>query len=134
VRLPDLRAYQIHKVIDDIDLEGVVVPGLRGTFHRRPRDGRVETVGLYAYRGAELFMAWGLVGEAHCRYTAYRSDDGWTSPELGCPAIRIIRANGHVRGVDVGGHILTGHRGPGRLAAAGLGECEEPTRARVPVS
>lgn len=97
--LPELSRYALHKVIDDIDLEGVVVPGLRATFHRRAVDDRIETVGLYAYGGVELFMAWGYVGEPHCRYTAYRLDAGWSPPHPGCPSVRVLRTAGRVTGI-----------------------------------
>jgi hypothetical protein len=36
-------------------------------------------------------MAWGLVGEEHCRFTAYhREDRGWTGPRPGCPDLRLV--------------------------------------------
>lgn len=94
MELPDLASYTPHKVIDDIDLEGVVIPGLRADFLRRPLSGRVATVGVYRLRGIEIFMAWGYVGEPHCRWTAYRRDDGvgggWTAPHQGCPRLRRV--------------------------------------------
>ncbi|GHJ45007.1 hypothetical protein Cs7R123_23490 [Catellatospora sp. TT07R-123] len=86
--LPRVADYRPHRTVPDIDLEGHVVPGLTGEFFRRPDGDRVATVGLYRYRGAELFMAWGFVGEAHCRWTAYRGEDGWTAPHEGCPRVR----------------------------------------------
>lgn len=86
--LPDLSQFRLHKVIDDIDLDGVVIPGLRGSFHRRGK----ETAGLYTYEGREIFCAWGYVGEEHCRFTAYRRRGGWTPPHAGCPELDTVLA------------------------------------------
>src|SRR5262245_60990028 len=36
-------------------------------------------------------MAWGFVGEEHCRYSAYRDPDGqWSAPTTGCPVVRVL--------------------------------------------
>ncbi|MGH3648266.1 MAG: hypothetical protein ACRDTM_13965 [Micromonosporaceae bacterium] len=87
-QFPDLRTFRLHKVIEDIDFDGASVPGLRGSFYRR----RDESVGVYSYAGRELFMAWGYVGEEHCRFTAVRRPDGsWARPHPGCPAVRVLR-------------------------------------------
>lgn len=76
-------------MIEDIDFEGEPVPGLRGSFYRR----RDESVGVYSYAGREVFMAWGYVGEEHCRFTAVRRPDGsWAMPRSGCPQVRVLRA------------------------------------------
>jgi hypothetical protein len=103
MELPDLSEYRLHKVIDDVDLDGVVVEGLRGTFHRS--DSR--TVGVYSYAGAELFMAWGYVGEPHCRYTALRRVDGsWEPPRPGCPPVSRTYDGGRVTALTLGEHVL----------------------------
>lgn len=78
--LPDIERFERHKVVDDIDIDGTVVPGLRGTFYRRPVNGRVESVGVYHYGEREVFRAWGYVGEPHCRFTAIRGPDGRGDP------------------------------------------------------
>src|SRR5262245_54603648 len=39
VEAPDLAQFRAYNVIDDIDLEGVVVPGLRGEFLQRDEGG-----------------------------------------------------------------------------------------------
>jgi hypothetical protein len=84
--LPDLSLFCPYKNIDDVDLDGVVVPGLSAGFHRRAAGGRVETVGVYRYAGVEVFMAWGYVGEAHCRFTAFHEGPaGWGAIRPGCP-------------------------------------------------
>ncbi|MEH1127571.1 hypothetical protein [Micromonospora sp. CPCC 206061] len=103
-------------MIDDVDLDGIVVPGLRGTFHRRaegapastaPEGGLISTVGLYSYAGIELFMAWGYVGEAHCRYTALRGPDGsWGPPLPGCPPVSKVCDGGLVTALTLGGYVL----------------------------
>lgn len=95
MELPDLASYTLSKTIDDIDLEGAPVPGLRADFLRRQTPAGLATVGVYRLHGAELFMAWGYVGEPHCRWTAYRRDDsstggGWSVPHDGCPRVRRI--------------------------------------------
>lgn len=105
--LPDLSEYRLHKVIDNVDLDGVVVPGLRGSFHRRATGSRVRTVGVYSYAGAELFMAWGYVGEVHCRFSALRRPDGtWGPPRPGCPPVRRVHDGGRVTALTLGEHVL----------------------------
>ncbi|MGH3713598.1 MAG: hypothetical protein ACRDT4_09100 [Micromonosporaceae bacterium] len=88
-------------MIEDIDFEGAPVPGLRGTFYRRQN----ESVGVYSFAGRELFMAWGYVGEDHCRFTAVRRTDGsWAAPRSGCPQVKVLRAGDDattVTGVEV---------------------------------
>jgi hypothetical protein len=107
MQLPDLSGYQLRRTIDDIDLAGVTVPGLRGSFFRRPCGVRVRSAGVYEYGGTTLFMAWGYVGEEHCRFTALCRDDGsWEPARPGCPEVSVRRAGGRVTGLAVGGHLL----------------------------
>jgi hypothetical protein len=87
--LPDISLYILNKVIQDVDLEGVPVPGLIGNFYRRPEAGRTGTAGVYLLAGQELFISWGYADEAHCAWTAYRSGGGWTIPHQGCPRVRL---------------------------------------------
>ena len=84
--------FEPHLTVDDADLDGVTVPGLRAEFLRRPDGTRVATVGRYSHAGRELFMAWGYVGEDHCRYYAVRGVDGdWEAAQAGCPRVRVLR-------------------------------------------
>ncbi|GAA1413452.1 hypothetical protein GCM10009662_57880 [Catellatospora coxensis] len=125
--LPRLAEYVPHRIVSDIDLEGHVVPGLTGEFFRRPEDGRTATVGLYRYLGAELFMAWGYVGEEHCRWTAYRRADGaWSVPHAGCPR---VRRSGEQLELDLDGErvALRATARPG--SGAGSGGCAVPPPA-----
>ena len=93
MRLPDLSRFTVHKALDDVDLDGVAMPGLSVTFHRRPTRSRVATVGVYRFAGLEVFMAWGYVGEAHCRFTSYADGrGGWGAPRRGCPSVDAVRA------------------------------------------
>lgn len=87
---PQLTEFTEHRIVPDIDLEGWIVPGLTGAFFRRPEGDRIASVGLYRYDGVELFMAWGYVGEEHCRWTAYQRDGDWTPPHSGCPRVRQV--------------------------------------------
>jgi hypothetical protein len=92
VKRPDISLFEPHLTVDDADLDGVTVPGLRAEFLRRPDGARVATVGRYSHAGRELFMAWGYVGEEHCRYYAVRGVDGdWERPQAGCPRVRVLR-------------------------------------------
>lgn len=124
--LPRLAEYTPHRIVPDIDLEGHVVPGLTGEFYRRPEDGRTATVGLYRYRGDELFMAWGYVGEEHCRWTAYRRSDGaWTAPHQGCPR---VRRDGDLIQLDLDGERVALHT-TARPGGTGSGGCAVPPPA-----
>lgn len=105
--LPDLSAFSPHRVVVDADLDGVIVPGLRADFHRRPGAAGIESVGVYRYAGREIFMAWGYVGEEHCRWTALRgADGGWGEPAPGCPPVRACWDGGRVTALTVGDHVL----------------------------
>jgi hypothetical protein len=88
-QIPDISDYRLHRTVYDIDLEGVVVPGLTGQFYEREEDGRTATAGRYTLAGEEIFIAWGYRDEAHCAWTAYRQRDGWTTPHRGCPRVRV---------------------------------------------
>lgn len=122
MRLPDLSGYDLHRIIDDIDLAGVVVPGLRGSFFRRVRGVRVETVGLYEYAGSALFMSWGYAGEEHCRYTSLRRPDGsWGPAQVGCPPVRVLREGGRITGLELGARVLPAERGGRRLGGGATG-------------
>jgi hypothetical protein len=85
--LPDLSVFRRHRTLDDVDLDGTVVPGLSASFWRRPAGDRTETVGVYRYAGVEVFMAWGYVGEPHCRHTAFKGPAGWGAIRPCCPDI-----------------------------------------------
>jgi hypothetical protein len=105
--LPDLSAFSPHRVVVDADLDGVVVPGLRAVFHRRPGVAGTESVGVYSYAGEEIFMAWGYVGEEHCRWTALRDAAGrWGAPAPGCPPVGTCWDGGRVTALTVGDHVL----------------------------
>ncbi|WP_033341238.1 hypothetical protein [Catenuloplanes japonicus] len=105
--LPDLSGFSPHRVVDDTDLDGVIVPGLRATFHRRPAGDTIESVGVYSFRGEEIFMAWGYVGEEHCRWTALRGPDGtWGAPAPGCPPVGTYWDGGRATALTVGDHVL----------------------------
>ncbi|WP_155373183.1 hypothetical protein [Catellatospora vulcania] len=124
--LPRLAEYTPHRIVSDIDLEGHVVPGLTGEFFRRPEDGRTATVGLYRYLGVELFMAWGYVGEEHCRWTAYRrADAGWGAAHPGCPR---VRHRGEHLELDLDGERVA-LRTAARPGSAGSGGCAVPPPA-----
>ncbi|MEV6525399.1 hypothetical protein AB0M43_25935 [Longispora sp. NPDC051575] len=101
--MPDISLYDVHKIIEDVDFEGTPVPGLRGAFYRRPAGDRTESVGVYSYADDELFMAWGYVGEEHCRAAAARRPDGaWDAVRTGCPDVRVLRTGDEVTGLAVG--------------------------------
>jgi hypothetical protein len=89
-QIPDISDYKLHRTVHDVDLEGIVVPGLTGQFFERDENGRVATVGCYTLKGEEIFMAWGYRDDAHCSWTAYRQRDGWTAPHRGCPRPRAV--------------------------------------------
>ena len=104
---PDLAQFSAYTVIDDIDLEGMVVPGLRGEFLRREDGDRTATVVRYSYAGREVFRAWGYVGEEHCRYFAVLGPDGvWERPQAGCPRVRVLADSTGVAGLAL--HSSTG--------------------------
>lgn len=73
-----------------VELEGLIMPGLTGEFFEREEGGRMATAGRYSLGGVELFLAWGYRDEAHCAWTAYRHDAGWTTPHRGCPRPRAV--------------------------------------------
>jgi hypothetical protein len=43
-------------------------------------------------------MAWGYVGEEHCRFSAVRGEQGWGQPRPGCPNVRVLRDGDRVSG------------------------------------
>jgi len=91
VEIPDLSEFVLHKVVENVDWDGVPVPQLRATFHRRREGDRIVSVGVYELAGHPIFIAWGYVGEEHCRYTVVRRPDGgWDRPRPGCPPVRVL--------------------------------------------
>jgi hypothetical protein len=87
-------------VIDDIDLDGVVVPGLRGEFLRREVGGRTAMLSRYSYTGREVFQAWGYRDEEHCRYFAVVGVDGRLErAQAGCPRVRVLSDGTEVAGL-----------------------------------
>ncbi len=92
-QIPDISRYKEHRLIEDVDLEGHVVPGLTGRFYERKAGRRIAPAGVYSYRDIELFISWGYRDEPHCAYTAYRTIRGdWTVPHEGCPRMRTMPA------------------------------------------
>lgn len=98
VRIPQLADFEPYRIVDDVDLHGVVVPGLRAEYLRRGT--RIATA--YRYRDRDLFVAWGYAQEEHCRYFVVLGADGcWEEPQAGCPRARAIKVNGRLLGVGV---------------------------------
>ncbi|MEV0644367.1 hypothetical protein AB0I28_03800 [Phytomonospora sp. NPDC050363] len=124
--LPDLAGFVLNKVVENIDFEGVAVPGLDGWFYRRQEGERVASAGIYKFSGDELFRAWGFVGESHCRASALLRDDGeWEGPHGDCPEIRV-----HRRGQDViGFSVRVGEAEPRYVRVEGVRD-GEPGPAR----
>jgi hypothetical protein len=107
-----------HGTRDEVVASGVVIPGLRAAFLRRPDGDRTETVGLYSYGSHQLFVAWGYVGEPHCRFNAVRRDGGgWHETRRGCPVLHPIREGDEVVGLTV---LAGGTRVPFRFAELDL--------------
>ena len=69
--LPDLSLFYPYKEIDEVDLDGVVIPGLSAGFHRRPAGGPEDRVRLrqaIASRRRELLhREWQGGGERDAR-------------------------------------------------------------------
>lgn len=100
--MPDLTGFALHRVIEDIDFEGVGVPGLDGWFYRAEADGRTRSVGVYTFGGDEIFRAWGYVGETHCRASSLRDENGhWCATHEDCPEVRVHRRGETVIGFSV---------------------------------
>ncbi|GLZ79009.1 hypothetical protein Afil01_38160 [Actinorhabdospora filicis] len=100
--MPDLTGFVLHRVIEDIDFEGIGVPGLDGWFYRLEEGGRLRSVGVYTFEGTEIFRAWGYVGEKHCRASALRDEEGrWCATHLDCPEVRVHRRDQTVIGFSV---------------------------------
>jgi hypothetical protein len=113
-----------------VAVDGTVIPGLRASFYRRANGERTETIGLYRSSGRDLFVAWGYVGEPHCRYNAVHRDpddpaqdadavevenlghDGaWYATRRGCPVLHPIQEDGEVVGVTIlAGRLLVPFR------------------------
>lgn len=100
--VPDLTGFSFHKMLYDVDFDGVVVPGLCGAFYRRREGDRVLSVGMYLADGWELFRAWGHVDEKRCAWHAVRADSGeFDGAHRGCPQVRVERRAGSVSVVTV---------------------------------
>lgn len=117
--LPQLTDFTFHKTLLDVDFEGVPIRGLDADFYRRPVAGRLLSVGVYRFAGAETHRAWGWVGEEHCSWHAYRSADGFDGPFRGCPDLRVLSARGQAFGFELGSgglrrrFLLGARRAPG---------------------
>jgi hypothetical protein len=102
--LPLLTEFTFHKTLRDVDFEGVPIRGLDADFYRRPVDGRLLSVGVYRFEGAETHRAWGWVGEEHCAWHAYRDVDSgrFEGPFQGCPGLRVLRSSAGPCGFELG--------------------------------
>jgi hypothetical protein len=100
MRVPHLADFQAYRIVDDVDLHGVAVTGLRAEFLRRGR----TLACVYSYVGRTLFKAWGYAEEEHCRYHAVLGADGmWEEPQPGCPRMRVLQAGGRFLGIALRG-------------------------------
>ncbi|HIW61418.1 MAG TPA: hypothetical protein H9881_03090 [Candidatus Stackebrandtia excrementipullorum] len=102
VAVPDLASFSLHKIVYDVDFDGVPVPGLVAAFYRRPDGDRVLSVGVYMADGVELFRAWGHTDEAHCAHHAITCPDGTLDgPHIGCPEVTASMEDGRAIGVAI---------------------------------
>jgi hypothetical protein len=100
VKAPNLAHFRPYMVIEDIDLDGVVVPGLRAEFQRREAGGRTAMVSRYSYSGRDVFQAWGYLEEEHCRYFAVYGVDGrLEAAQSGCPRVRVLTDGTRIAGL-----------------------------------
>ena len=100
MKAPNLAQFRPYAVIEDIDLDGVVVPGLRAEFLRREAGGRTAMVSRYSYSGRDVFQAWGYLDEEHCRYFAVYGVDGrLEAAQAGCPRVRVLTDGTAVAGL-----------------------------------
>jgi hypothetical protein len=91
VHLPDLSDYRLVRTVSDAPIDGLTVPGLRVLYFDRVRRAGTATAGVYSFRCAEIFVAWGYARETHCRYHAFRDRRGeWEPPLPGCPKVWLI--------------------------------------------
>jgi hypothetical protein len=123
VKAPNLAHFRSYKIIEDVDVHGVTVPGLRGEFLNRKVGGRIATVGRYTYAGREVFRVWGYDGEEHCRFFAVLGPEGdWEPPQAGCPRVRLLADDGRVAGLALhsasGGWLVTYGRALAEAAAS----------------
>ncbi len=116
--LPQLTDFTFHKTLRDVDFDGVPIAGLDADFYRRPVAGRLLSVGVYRFAGAETHRAWGWVGEEHCSWHAYRdpASGGFDGPFRGCPELRVLTADEGPYGFELGAgdlcrRFLLGPRG-----------------------
>jgi hypothetical protein len=100
VKAPNLAYFRPYAVVDDIDLDGVVVPGLRAEFLRREAGCRTVMVSRYSYSGRDVFQAWGYQDEEHCRYFAVYGVDGrLEAAQAGCPRVRVLSDGSSIAGL-----------------------------------
>lgn len=86
----DLDDWYLHRTVTDVDVDGLVLPGVTGRFHRRPHGVRTASIGVFT-TDDDCFAAWGYVGETHCRFHATRrADGGWNTAVPGCPVLRPV--------------------------------------------
>jgi hypothetical protein len=98
MRVPQLADFEPYRIVDSVDLHGVVVPGLRAVYLWNGK----EIATAYSYGRRDLFAAWGYDDEEHCRYFAVLGADGrWEDPQPGCPRARAIKIHGRLLGVAV---------------------------------
>lgn len=101
----DLTGFRLHEIVNHVEVGGLELPSIRGTFYLRDADddGGPVVIGVYTTLGGEEILAvWGHPGVHEHRFHAVRSaDGGWHVPQEGRPVVRPVRAAGRMVGFAV---------------------------------
>jgi hypothetical protein len=84
---PDISTFTKYKEKDDFTFDnGMKTSNIHADFFEKDEAGQIISVGLFSYKGKELFCAWGYKDEEHCSMHAVITPDGtWSQPQQGCP-------------------------------------------------
>ena len=103
----DLSDWTFHRHKEDFSYDDISIPGLSQDVYRKESPAGTLSVGVFTYRGALAYIAWGFKDHKHCSYHAQIIGNSLRETIKGCPAVVPIRTVNEVVGFTLDGVRFT---------------------------
>lgn len=127
----DLSGWQHVKTREDYGYEGISIPGLQQKVYERTVNGVEISVGVFSYKNAPAYIAWGLKRDEHCSFHARLCSKSMVQKvHAGCPDVAPTRnEKREVVGFTLDGRVF----GEGAVSISDLQRVKQKVRLFAPL-